>query len=109
MTDKVNAVSIAVTRVTGRVSDGAGGYTETESSVTGSPFAGRLIRKKNINSFGLVDAKQGDILTDRVVLAFIADSDIRTNDKCTVDGTVYIVQNVRSYLRSVQADAEAVE
>ena len=45
MTDKVNAVSIAVTRVTGRVSDGAGGYTETESTVTGSPFAGRFIQK----------------------------------------------------------------
>jgi hypothetical protein len=108
MTDKVNAVSIAVTRVTGRVSDGAGGYTETESTVTGSPFAGRFIRRSREDAF-IIDNRQGDIAIDQAVLIFDPDSDIRINDKCTVGSTAYTVLRVRSYLRSVQADIEEVK
>ena len=108
MTDKVNAVDISVTRVTSRVSDGAGGYTETESTVTGSPFAGRFIRRSREDA-SIIDSRQGDIAIDQVVLIFDPDTDIRINDKCTVGSTVYAVQRVRSYLRSVQADVEVVE
>jgi len=108
MITKPNEVSIAVKRVTSRVSDGAGGYTLTETAITGSPFLGRLVRKATASSEGLQQAEQGDILRDKVVLVFPAGSDIRAGDTCTVSSVEYTVQLARSYSRSVQADVLAV-
>lgn len=105
---KPNQVSIAVVRVTDRTSDGAGGYNPTESAVTGSPFAGRLIRKAAIRTGAMIDAPQGRVALDEIVLAFPAGSDIRDGDVCTVDDVAYTVQVVRTYSRSVQADVVAV-
>ena len=100
---KRNAVSITVTRVT-RTKDDAGGYTETTSAITGSPFSGRKIRiKKPV----LIDARPGDMQIDQIVLVFDAGVDIRINDICTVGGKSYKVTDFRPYTRSIQADVEA--
>jgi hypothetical protein len=101
---KKNAVTITVQRKT-RSSDGAGGYTVTRSAVTGSPFTGRLIRKQPL---ALAKASPGDLQVAELVLVFPAGPDIRVDDICTISGTEYVVQGVRSYTRSVQADVKSV-
>lgn len=108
MITKPNHVSIVATRVTSRASDGAGGYVPTSSAIPGSPFAGRILRKAAIRTSGQIEARQGDISIDEVVLVFPAGSDIRAGDVCMVGDTSYTVQAPRSYKRSVQADVLAV-
>ena len=78
------------------------------AGIAGSPFAGRLIRKAAIRTGALIDAPQGSISREEIVLAFPAGSDIRQGDVCTVNGIEYTVQTVRPYTRSLQADVLAV-
>ncbi len=105
---KPNEISIAVTRLGARTSDGAGGYTGSAAAITGSPFSGRFIRKPTLRPEGIAAGTQGQVANDQIVLVFPAGSDIRTGDICTVDSVAYTVQIARSYRRSVQADVEAV-
>ncbi len=105
---KHNAVSIAVTRKPVRTRDGAGGYTSTPAAISGSPFAGRKIRRKVRTDLTLIEAAPGDKQIEQIVLAFDAGVDIRVEDLCTIGGKTYKVTGVRSYTRSVQADVEMV-
>lgn len=83
-------------------------FTVSVSGVPGSPFTGRLIRRPSRTAVGLVDAAQGELVRDEIVLVFAAGADIREGDVCTVDAVDYTVQLVRVYSRSVQADVLAV-
>ncbi|MFA6666132.1 MAG: hypothetical protein WCT06_06140 [Armatimonadota bacterium] len=104
MNTKKNQVSIAVKRPQ-RTPDGAGGFTVEMQEVTGSPYAGRLLRKKDPIQVNSVAA---DMIFERLVLVFPPNADIRAEDICTVGRYDWRVRFVRGYSRSLQVDVEAV-
>ena len=103
--DKVNAVTAAVERKS-RVSDGAGGFTETWREV--DTVAGRIIRITRQSRENYQMAGAGSLSVIPLVLALEPDADIQVNDRVTVGATVYNVEGVRRYMRSTQADVRAV-
>jgi len=104
---KVNSVSIAVTRPS-RTSDGAGGFTINLVSISGSPFAGRKMRRTPENSRTPNADGAGNAVINEEVFVFPAGTVIREDDICTVGGVAYRVKSIRIYTRSVQADVKAV-
>ena len=89
--------------------DGAGGYTQTESSITGSPFEGRIYRRTDGASGFTADAL-GETDVDRGVVVSFQDSatPVELNDILVIaDEPRLRVTRVRRYTRHSQCDVVA--
>jgi len=105
---KKNSISIIVERASVRTSDGAGGYTSTPIAISGSPFTGRKIRRKVNTNPTLIESRPGAAEISELVLVFPLTASLKEGDIATVGTRKYTIKTIRTYTRSIQADAEAI-